>query len=512
MFEFSISPLTSHNVLFISHPYDHTKRVVFTVATTLTKTPDIFVELNKFIGFKDINFKVKLFELYESVKLLLDDGLLSSTLTEDLSLLTTRIFDLFDIDEIFDFITFKTDGIQISSGFQINFVDDRDSEKSLDQTYLRSDYQRLIALSIKLRSVLMIISTYINSIKADKGTLYKEYYAVELIKSSTLFTKPDDVITKLEKYIMVTSNGLQHESPFLILNGISSEFYLEWILSVVLIRRVCVGDISGQDPKLTLVTGIYSYVTQRLNPEAMGEFRSKKDVTSATGELDSKISVLESYKVKTDISIGALVELEVALSDYRANANRLAPGMDTRILEDALQSTINIKDAMVLEPLVTITRLLFSVIMPSKSIFYINRDLLIKCLAVTQAVLYNRGHIFLSNLVTSIADTSGEITITGIDSRARLDQKYAEELDKFFPFSRKESVRNKAKNKNLAVQQIEKLTEQIGSTSFITTCLPQYRYNKDVTNKLIIPSTIKNELARFVLDVVHMKAEKNKRG
>lgn len=506
MYSFTISPLSSQASLVISHPTDHQRKLTFNISTSLTRNENLFDQLNEFLSYKPIAFHVSLYEKYEAVNTLLTEGLLSHNLNEDLAKLTTEIFDSFEIDEIFDFITFRCDSITIPSTFDEVFVVSADGEKSKDQTYLRSEYQRLICLSIKLRSVLMIFSIYISHIKGNAGTLFKEFHAVELIKKSKIFTKPDIVIEKLETYTLATANGLQHNNAFLILNGISTDFFLEWIISVLLIRRVAVNNITGDDPKLTLITGIYSYITQRLNPEATGEYRSKREVTSATGELDNKTSVLESYKVKSDISIGSLVELEVALMDFRNNAYRLSPNLNEEDLTDALKTSKLIKDSVIVDPVVTIARTLFSLFMPSRSIYYVNREILVNTLAVSQAVLYEKGHHFLANLVTSVPDTSGEIVITGVDSRSRLDPELAAKLDHYYPYQRKEASRNKNKIKNLAVLQIEKLVEQISSQPFTTTCSAKFRVNNNNSNRLIVPSDIKNLLAKFFIDIVELKA------
>jgi hypothetical protein len=355
--------------------------------------------------------------------------------------------------------------------------------------------------------MLPIWSEFISTIKHDSGSSFKEDVATKLIDKSRLYS--DKAIEKLLVYIDKTTAGRHINNPSLTLQGISTEYYLEWMLSTILVRRITVGDISGIEPKINLVTSVYSYVSQKVNSENIGrEFKNKVSDTAASSEMDKKLSVLEMHKAKEDVPIGSIMELEVALSDVESNAYRLAPNLNNDVLLDALETSKVLMDADIGNAQVTILALLYSVIVPTRAVRYINKQLIVKCLASAQAVLHTRGHHFLALLVTSKMELNNDIVITGVESRNRIPAELIEEINKYFPYQRKESTRKKTKEKNLALISIDKLAQDISSVNLTTTASRQFldAASNNRTNLLVIPSDLKVQLARFVIDIVKMKS------
>jgi hypothetical protein len=505
MFDYTINQITNSGLITISKDGES---IVFRMGTSVTKNEGVFEYLNQYLDTQPV-LSTKIFGIYKEIRNLLDTSFVSPTINSDLETLCIELVDSFSIESVETFIVFKS-SIILPPHFEVNYVEDPDSNTTRDQTYLREDYLRLVAVSIILRSMLPIWSEFIGTIKNDAGSLFKEQYAANLIRGTKLYQ--DHAIERLKTYIEKTANGGHIDNPTLTLAGISTEDFLDWMLAIVLVRRITTGDISGYEPKINLVTSVYSYVSQKVNSEnSSREFKKKVSDTNAVSEMDSKLSVLERYKIKSDMSIGSNLELERALSDYVSNAYRLAPNIDRRLLDDAVNTSHQLLDARISPSAVTVLSILYSGIVPGKSVRYINRNLLVKCLATAQAVLYSRGHYFLSIMVTSKVDTSNDIIITGVESRNRIPQETIDELNKYFPYQRKESSRRKVKEKNLAITSIDELAAEISSVNMITTASREFMVaaNNTRTNMLVVPSDLKIKLANFVLDVVKLKEQNN---
>jgi hypothetical protein len=101
--------------------------------------------------------------------------------------------------------------------------------------------------------------------------------------------------------------------------------------------------------------------------------------------------------------------------------------------------------------------------------------------------------------------------ITGVESRNRIPQETIDELNKYFPYQRKESSRRKVKEKNLAIISIDELATEISSVNMITTASREFMMaaNNTRTTMLVVPSDLKIKLANFVLDVVKLKEQNN---
>jgi hypothetical protein len=91
----------------------------------------------------------------------------------------------------------------------------------------------------------------------------------------------------------------------MIIDGVGSEEFVTWITALVFLRRLCVGDIRGLDPKANIVTYIHRFVFQRMrgtDTPAENMVKEKSYIDSGT-DMEAKLSSLERYKIKHDIAI-----------------------------------------------------------------------------------------------------------------------------------------------------------------------------------------------------------------
>ena len=93
-----------------------------------------------------------------------------------------------------------------------------------------------------LRCMIPIWGEYISSTRQETGTRHKEFYAFQLLNNSNISKSVPMV--KLCNYVEAIV-GPDKYNNVNTLNGISSEDFGYWLLSLVCVRRLCVGDIRG---------------------------------------------------------------------------------------------------------------------------------------------------------------------------------------------------------------------------------------------------------------------------
>ena len=470
---------------------------------------DVFEHFNAFMKTRSLDFQKKCFTNLIEIRTVLDSFYESNKLSTELIPRVTSLVDMFNIEEVVDWVNFKSD-IRLPPHFATTFVEDINKGTTREQTYLKSDYVNLISISIILRVMVPVWSEFIARVRQDTGTMLKEYVSGQLVSKTKLYNS--EIVDKLREYIVVCVANNHLNNPSLILGGVSSEDFLDWITALVLIRRLAVGDVRGIDPKINLITSVYSYITQRVSPDnpASSEYREKSMTVTSESDMDAKLSVLERYKIKHDISLGEIVELEHSVSDIMHVAKRLEPNIPEQLVINALNTSKVLLTKQLLDPQINILKWLLSGIISPRGLLHLQKEVIVNLLAVAQAVLYYRGHTFLAMAITTHVDMTNEVMLLGVDSRARIPKEILAELDKYFPFVRKSSNRSKNKVPNLAHQAIDKLVEDLSMFNWVMTAdknlVLELSGGKQHSNRLIIPHDIKIKVANFVLDVVKRKS------
>lgn len=471
---------------------------------------DVFKEINGYWAFIPKEVQDRIFSLYKDINLIFDDALDSRYLNTRLNDKVVELVNIHDFELVKNWVMFRS-GIQIPIGIKSEYQDHIDQKGSRDQTYIRTDYIELITLALILRVMVPVWGEHILNNRKESGNRFKEYYAFKLLRYTNLIKTA--AYDKLRLYIDITV-GEDRNNRLSIINGISSEDFPEWMLALVSIRRLCVGDISGvgMDPGATLVSSIWKFITQKTKPaDSTGDnIVNVKEDTENTPDLYDKLSRLEWYKIKYRISLGEMAEMELAVSDYRRVANRLCPSMPDEILERCIASSRELMNHRLLECQLTIMRWVVKPVISARGVLYLNKELIVKLLGVTQAVLWMRGHQYLSLQCTSrVKISDNQYHVSSTESKGRLTKENLAELDRLFPYQKtpkttKQATTIKPKTTNLAVKSIDTLTDNLSMCTWIMTAdegfIADY-YGSFITRRLPIDPGIRNMLAKLVIEL-----------
>lgn len=426
----------------------------------------------------------------------------------------TRLVNLHPLSHVLDWIKYRS-GIQVPPNFESVFVANIDTNTTEEKTYTRSDYLELLAMSLALRVMIPIWSEFINRTLKETGQHFKEFYAFQLIADSELMRSPQ--MHKLNVYV----NGLvvdKKDKLNNILDGVSSEDYTPRMISLVVVRRLCMAKLQGTE-KANLVTGVYMYILHKIsNPESSGD-RVKGNEPGESMD-DDKNSVLERIRVKTDLSLGEIVELETAASDIQHVGSTLSVMVNEEEYQNHLQRALDTaslrENSRVSEPQVQLLRWTMARVIPPDGMLYVGEDISYRSLAVLEAALWARGHHYLSVLCTAQTVTLKDkavnaFSLSKTDSVSPIPQDMIDELRVWYPFVNTNSGRRTGPQVVSDVEaSIDQLAKKFSSSIWRATCSEaMLKQALGTTNRtLTIRSDIKILLAKLVIEIGSRKIEK----
>lgn len=474
---------------------------------------DVFQHINQY--FEKLNEQKldAIFSCYKDIRNAFNEIFDRRQLTQKLHPLVGKLVDQFDLSDIQNWIMNKSDVlIPNESVIKINYISSPDISGTREQTYIREDYIKLISLCLMLRVVLPIWGEYITKTHSETGTKFKEQDAFRLISSSKVMQS--EAMQKLKTYVeFATLIGKKKHSS--IIDGVSSEDFPDWILSLVVIKLLCVVDFRGIDVTTTIPSRIYGFISQRVkgldtkSSGAVGIIKNKL-FEDDNQKGDQNISRLESYKQKEEISPGDIVALEFAASDPFNVAQMLVPGINIDLLTSALKSTEVLNTQRVYEPQIILLQWVIKRVIPTRAVDYLSKATVVKLLAVCQAVLWHKGHKELAALCTAVVQpNTDEMYTSGNDSRARIPKEMIDELDILFPFKKRPAGKQKnVKHVNQAIANIDLVADQFSSHNWVFTI--ENKLLKELTTtsghrRYFIPHNFKVMLATLVLDLSRRK-------
>lgn len=147
---------------------------------------ELYIQLNDFIKTLPINEQRIIYDAYQQIRYTLDNviGSNSRELVAALKSYVTMISQVLDIDKIYFWINNYTN-IRAPIDFKDSYEHDINVNKTAEKTYLKDEYIYLIAYCIALKAFIPLWGEYINLIRKEIGTDFKEY-TIPVTKSNKL--------------------------------------------------------------------------------------------------------------------------------------------------------------------------------------------------------------------------------------------------------------------------------------------------------------------------------------
>lgn len=419
--------------------------------------------------------------------------------------LVGKLYEDINLDSLEKWLGFNPE-FRVPSRYSLQYVQKDDRPSSLEQTYLRHDYIKLVTLSVAIRLVTPIWSEFLQSTHKEIGTLRKEEYAFGLLNKTKLLHC--EAMERLRSYIKA---NYKTDRPMIssILEGISAMDYLEWVLTTVVVNRVAVGDIRGNDDTACLVITIHGYVRSLLdsnqNSSQFGHVVREK-IFRDSGNDSQGPSRLEEYRIADKLTPGDEVIHDFYLKDIHRAADTLYPGIDHALLEKFLQHNLAQPSRIFYKGQLNLMGWVLDPIVPARACMHLERYAL-HGISLAQTVLWQKGKIKLAALLTAsvpTTDNNNMFISAGGDINSRILKEQTEALAALFPFTVVCANRPKAKQVNDGVTAIVAMSEHFQRYDWTLTLpddLVPVVSRGTSSRRFPCPPDIKILLADLVIDV-----------
>jgi hypothetical protein len=505
MYITSIENKTSLNALITHEINNEVKSISFQISHFGKKNfkveaeVNIFEFLNKYWESLSYEEQTQIFYVYLNIHDLFTATISTADLDHQLKLAVKQLIDVHhNLERLQEWIAFdhKAIAITVPPDVKSQYEHSIDRNTSPDKTYLKTDYTKLISLSLCLRCMVPVWGDYISMIRSHTGNEFKEKSAYELLLySSIVHSEP---VKKLLAYIehIVAADIFK---PDQILDLIPSEDYPHHLLCFICVKRLSIADFSGRTPESHLVKLLYKFLMQKTGgaDQDFGNGVREKKFDEQGSADEVRNSALERYRLNASISLGDIEFISHVIKDPYQSARKISTLVNfenlTRSLNtiqefNTLNETGRKKSITIAQ--VTLLQWIFDPIIKSSSASYLNRDDIIKCLAV------------LSTCYPM--ENSGEFFVSGTDSRNRLSKENEEKLNQIYCFSQYAvSKKGNLETSNRIFDTIDKIADALSNASWRATihedCLREVFGN--ISRKISIKPDIKNELAKLIIEI-----------
>lgn len=466
---------------------------------------DLFEQVNLFIQQIPIQNQERIFHCYKKIANLLETP--SITLDRDLRVLVGELINNnIDLNQIKNWVDLLAP-IAVPTVLEEIYVETDENTGNRNRTYIKEDYRWLVALCIAFRFITPIWGNYIASTSKEKGNNFKEYYAAELLLDSYL----NDSIPMQKLRMFVIENIPKDRSMIsAVLAAFSEEDLPEWFTRLVVIKKLSIEDIRGNNNDSHLIKVIFQFIKQKLknaDNSFYGNIKEKFETESSTsGDDTNNLSKIEGYKIRQELSAGDVALIRVSLRDPYRIAKRLCPNIDSNLIEESIASVKVLENHIIEKTQKAILQYVFKPICSPSGILLLDKIDLVRNIGVIQAILWHSGWHEIAAICSGIKIENSEflnLSFSGV--RSRITKQQTDKLDYLYPYTKRPQGKQKIiKNQNVAIQEIERLSDSFIANDWKLNIPQRWINEAQLTMKhsrYTVPADIRVRVADFVIAI-----------
>lgn len=473
----------------------------------------MFKHINGFWASLDPNRQDHIFSIYRNISEVFDSTNLIEEIDQLLSEQVEALMEEHPLAEIHNWAVFHSDIIfPQSPALPTEFVESvtqSDKNHTREKTYTVNDYINLVCMIIQLRTMIPVWGRYIARTNKIAGTVFKEFYAFKLLDHSS-FVK-EEPIQKLYGYIRSVLPASGNKAD--ILQGISSEEFPLWNMSVLVVRKLCLSDIRGLDPTPILIRHISRHIMEKakridantdMSVRSKNEKRSKSENSSGGQSEENQSSLLEQYKIKEEVNSGDIQFLLSHVQNPYKVAKIITPGITDKEVDMALSAMPVMLKAAPDPSQTLLLSWLIDCVVPAETVNYMKLMDRCKSLCACSAAYWSKGHYLIAALCTATpAPDDGEVLLSGTDSKGRLSKETAEKIESLFPYGRRTRSNKIQRDELTAMDELITLFSAKSWVMNLTEDQIAVMYPKQPKiRRLTIPHNFKEQIAQLVIDIV----------
>lgn len=459
----------------------------------------IFKELNEFWATKSEADQQDIFDAYKEIFTALKEVEDARSHLSHIRAQVQRIFKHYTAADVANII--QNVDVVYTSSMPNDFGRGGDDGR----TYRRSDYYQLVQLALRLRPMVPIFGQYVRLVKDHSGTHYKENAAVTLLKSTDVLENP--AMEKLMRYMESTLVNFQHQRTA-VMGHMGSDEVPYWLAARAIFRRVALGEIDSGSDTSSIVTNVYNFVKSQLEslPRNFGSIvRAKTRVNEGSSSTEENISVLESFKIRQQISDGD----KVTINAFCREAEYIAQRIDPTIPEELISEFTRITGAWAARRIQphqgTLVKWVLSGVISPRYFDVVGRESALKCIGATQALLYHWGYVNIAALMTAEPlDDPNVAPMTSLWQRDQISKETMAQLRAMYPHYRaptkKDQTLDDVNPGSIAVQNV---ADDVYKSDWVY-CGPELLVGEikvsDV-NTILVPPDFRNQLAQILMRV-----------
>lgn len=471
------------------------------LSASIPDREQLFYDLNALVSRFSADKQLMLWQAYQRAREAFKDIHDRHALDAVLMDVVKDIYDIVDYSEVRTYV-YRGGNIQFPPNLKTEYTEnDVRSRNYVERTYLKEEYIDLVILTLGLRFMVPIWGQYVAMVAARTGNEFKETIALDLLKRSAI--NKWEAMERFKTYVNAQVDEGKATLPVLI-GGLSTVEIPKHLAALALVRKLAVSPLSPKADSDNLIKILFNFINgtgNRLDTRFGGNIGAKKLVKENAE--DDNSSVWDMYKINQDVPDGDKILMEVFTNNVPHMAEKVLPGIDQKKVGLCLAQCMKLESLDVQLHHVTLTQWVMRQALPPKGIQTLPKLALLRCLAVTQAVLWEWEFYELALLATASRLESSSDMFTMLEARSKVSKPLLEQLNQLYPYWRMETRRHDPnKRSNLAVKGIDKLTDTLNR------CEWQPHAPKDLLNSFgnlsvnqrwVVSGDIKMQLAKLII-------------
>lgn len=477
--------------------------------TRYSDVVDAFRDINGYWAGLNANRRRRIFDIYKEARELITEynsfegvdniAMDTGVLTASLIKIVERLYKEMPLEEIEKWLRLYGGVVYPNTGLRTEHDPD---DPMPDRTYLVKDYTKLVLLTTALRAMVPIWGEYISIIEKTTGTLYKEYIALRLLSRSSIIEY--DAFDRLRRYIECSITR-DTDTTAAVLSGLSTREIPEWLLAVVIVRRISVGEVDASEDSGNIITNIYGFVTSTLKDlnKKFGGIKEKwAATTSDDGEEGSK---LETYRPRQTISTGDTMLFNIGAEDVENLVYKIDPSVPDAMIDKYIKASNKLHNLQVAKAQMDICAWVLGdlpkQVLSPNAVESLHQTALIGALVATQILLAHWGFSELSVLITAEGRVPNSNEATLISSQKAIPSSTIDRLNYHYPYTI--STGPSSRKPNTAYSAINTVTQEFIILNWYCNLPDSIVNNQNVrlepSKRIKISDRLKDSLASLVV-------------
>jgi len=464
-----------------------------------------FELMNAYLDYKGNDYKSTLYQIIVEASYAVEETIFTKGLTNPPTAALYRVIDYFDLEDIKYFIK-SIYGVKAPENLRDNFDPQIESDGlgTRIQTYLKDDYYDLAALTIPIKAVIGLLGQY--AIRKDKSIalMHREYVLCGLLSNHPIMKHPA-IIKLLEWSKVLIDLNIQDsdtESITVIEKQIPSSELPRYLLYVVIIQKLSIAAIVTDNRERNVITRIYNYIINKLKTKggASTKIRDKRPLPDADSASGDKESIVESYRIVSNITIGTETEFNWYMNNLEYIIRDIGYPVDKTLLNEVIKKNQCFKTVPISRDQVAVASYLFKDIIDPRSFDYIGIDGIINMISAAFTVYWMTNHKEMAMFITSrqVRATHDVIDIN-ITPNIRIDPVIKKQLAEVYPYNKQLSNN---RTESVIEAAITELTYSVFKHKWLPnapeSCIKEH-FGDGVVK--VLTSNFKNNLGRLILDL-----------